>query len=541
MPIAKVRNLSKYGVVTDTDAYNLPLEAWSMAVNARFKQGCVERGPVFRRAPLELAESDPRFLATSIPTSGFDTFFIGYLNGMVSAVSGLIESDVSIFGYVANPTDVPYTHCHLANVEYVNREDRVPWSKTSSDTLFQALPNWDATWRARILRSCNSSLVAFGITKGSTEYPTMVKSSSPAVFDTEPASWDETDPAVNAYENIIGEMEGKITEAQTLGDVMIVYGPNETWKMTPTATSDIWDVRRIFNDAGCIGVNCAVEVDKRHYVFGLNDIWVHDGVSKKSIINDRIKRRVFENLSLADTQRCFVTYDELRKEVRFNYVSADELCAFQGVDGCNRAAVYYIPEDSWTFDDTPFVFSASRGNIDTTETWTSIAPATWEDVGGTWLAQETSLKRPMLMVGNDAAGYDIEESLYVFDEAGPGSLTTLPVDANATAGFVLYRDGIDLDDMPDSEQYETYKVLDKVFLQVRFDVDTEPLDVSIGVADGYNDTPTFTAAMEFDPNEHYRCDFGIGGRYVFIRITHDDVRWFRITGYDLDVYTLGDR
>jgi hypothetical protein len=129
----------------------------------------------------------------------------------------------------------------------------------------------------------------------------------------------------------------------------------------------------------------------------------------------------------------------------------------------------------------------------------------------------------------------------VFDEAGPGSLTTLPVDANATAGFVLYRDGIDLDDMPDSEQYETYKVLDKVFLQVRFDVDTEPLDVSIGVADGYNDTPTFTAAMEFDPNEHYRCDFGIGGRYVFIRITHDDVRWFRITGYDLDVYTLGDR
>jgi len=540
MPIAKVRNLSKYGVITDADSYNLPLEAWSMAINARFKDGCVERGPVFRRMPLELAEDDPRFLCTSIPTSGFDTFFIGYLNGQVAAVAGGLESDVSIFGYVDNNSDTPYTHCHLSNVEYINREDRVPWSKTSSDTLFQALPNWDATWRARILRSANSSLVAFGITKGSTEYPTMVKSSSFALFDTEPASWDETDPTENAYENIFAEMESKITEAQTLGDIMIVYGPNETWKMTPTGSSDIWDVRRIFNDAGCIGVNCAVEVDKKQYVFGLNDIWVHDGVSKKSIADGLVKKRIFENLSLDDTQRCFVTYDELRREVRFNYVSSDELCAFSGVDGCNRTAVYRIENSTWQFDDTPFVFSASRGNIDTTETWASVSD-TWETIGATWLAQETSLKRPLLMAGAAAAGYELEPSIYVFDEAGAGAMTSLPVDTNATAGVTLHRDGIDLDDMPDAPQYETYKVLDKVFIQARFDVDTEPLNVSIGVADGYNADPTFATDMEFDPNIHWRCDFGIGGRYAFIRITHDDVHWFRITGYDLDVYQLGDR
>jgi hypothetical protein len=48
MTIAKVRALSQYGVVTDVDPYNLPLNAWSMAVNARFNGASVLRARVFR-------------------------------------------------------------------------------------------------------------------------------------------------------------------------------------------------------------------------------------------------------------------------------------------------------------------------------------------------------------------------------------------------------------------------------------------------------------------------------------------------------------
>jgi hypothetical protein len=66
MTIAKVRALSQYGVVTDVDPYNLPLNAWSMAVNARFNGASVLRARVFRGV------ASVASLTANFPSSGFD-------------------------------------------------------------------------------------------------------------------------------------------------------------------------------------------------------------------------------------------------------------------------------------------------------------------------------------------------------------------------------------------------------------------------------------------------------------------------------------
>lgn len=540
MTIAKVRNLSKFGVITDVDPYNLPPEAWSMAVNVRFKQGSVERAPVFRRVPVTLSQTGPRFLSTATPTSGFDSIYIGYLNGRVSSYKSGVETDLSVTAYVNTNAEVPFTACHLGDVQYVNRSDRVPWSFKTSDIIFHTLTNWNALWTAKILRSCNSSLCAFGITESGTTYPSKIRTSNPAQVNSVPTSWDETDPTQNAYANIIGEMEGGITEAQTLGDIMIVYGLTEAWRMVPTATSDIWEVKRIFDDAGCLGVNCSVEVDKKHYVFGLNDIWMHDGVSKQSICDGVTRRSIFASLNMQKASRFFVQYDKTRKEIRCNYVASDRLTAFTGAEGCNRSAVYYIPEGTWTFDDLPFVFGSTSANLDTTLTWASVTQ-TYDTIGGTWLDQEDSLKKTAVMLGDANTSYSLSLSLYALDDAGPTSNISFPVDTNATRFVTLEKDGMDLDDLPEVEKLEGYKVISSIFPQARLEVGAAQLQFSFGASINYNDAPTYLPVQGYDGDTLTRCDFNDGGRYLFMKITHVDYHFFKLTGYDLDMYQLGDR
>jgi hypothetical protein len=541
MTIAKLRNLSQYGVVTDVDPFNLPPEAFSMAVNARFRQSYVERAPVFRRIPVSLAYSDPRFIATNSPTTGFDSIITGYLNGRVTSYKSGSETDLSIFAYVNSDSETGYTSCHLGDVFYINRSDRVPWSLRVTDTQFQTLSNWDTNWRAKILRSCNSVLVAFGITKSGTTYPTMVKSSVTATVNTVPSSWDETVTTNIAYENILAEMESAIMDAQALGQVMVVYGLKETWIMTPVPGNDIWDVRKLFSDAGAVNVNCSVEVDHKHFVFGLNDIWEHDGVSKQSICDKKTRKNIFSTLNIQKSSRFFVKYDEARKEIRFNYVSGDRLTSFVGAEGCNRSAVYNLSEGTWTFDDLPFVFGATTSNLDNSQTYASVT-TTYDTAGGSYLDQEDSLKKTLIMAGASSTTYSLSTSLYALDEQGPGSSISYPVDQNATKGVTIERDGIDLDELADGQELELegYKVLSSLFPQAKFETGAAALMFSVGSSDNYNIAPTFLDPQSYDGVNDRRCDFNSAGRWLYLKITHTDYHWFRLTGLDLDLYVSAD-
>jgi hypothetical protein len=331
MAIVPVRGLSKYGIITDVDPYDLPPEAWSFGVNVRFHSGSVERAPVFRNI-LTLATASPRFCTANTPTNSFSSILVAYLNGSVAKIVSGIETDISISGYTPSDAEAPFTSCHLGDVFYINRNDRVPWALRTADTQFQELANWDNTWRTNILRACGGALCAFNITKGGITFPSMVKTSEFALADTVPSSWDETDPTTNATENILAEMRSGITDAQNLGEEIIIYGLNEAWQMVADGSENIWAYHKLFDDAGSINANCSVEIDRQHYVFGLNDIWRHDGTSKASICDQRVRDFIFSSINMSKSNRCFVYYNSKLKEVYFCYVSDDKGVGFAPVD-----------------------------------------------------------------------------------------------------------------------------------------------------------------------------------------------------------------
>jgi hypothetical protein len=537
MSIFPVRNIAQGGVITDVDPYNLPLGAWSWGSNVRFRNGSVTRSPVFRNVNTALAQPSPRFAAAVFPSSGFDNIFIGYLNGKVSSILNGVETDYSVSGYTPSNSEDQFTSAHCADVFYMNREDRAPWRLKTSDTQFVSLENWPSATTCNLLRSSNSAMIAFGLVQSGIASPNAVMTSEFALAGNVPSTWDYTVGTNNATLNNLGEMESQITDANALGEIMVIYGIKETWLMVLDGSANIWSYQKLFSDQGAINANCSVEVDKKHYVFGLDDLWVHDGTTKQSICDERVREFIFSSLNVSQANRCRVVYNNNLKEINFQYVSGDQYCTFTGADGCNRQATYHIPTNTWSFDDLPFVFGAVMANLDTVETWAETTTP-WITIGGTWYDQQDSAKKVMVMVGAVNSTYGFTESLYAYDLEGPGSLVSFSVNASASAPLMLFRDGIDLDQI--GVDLKGYKLLSSIYPQCRFEPGADVISFQAGSADYFNQPVTFGDVQTYDGNTLYKLDYNIAGRYLSLKITYDDWHYMRLTGLDFDLDVTGE-
>jgi hypothetical protein len=535
--LAHVRDLAKYGVITDRDPYDLPTEAFSFAANVRFRNGKVESGPVYRNV-LHVGTSDPRFVGVNNPNSGVNQLLLGYKNGRVFSYATGTETDLSISGYVPSSAEGVWSETHLADVYYVNREDRVPWYFGAASSIFATLPNWDATWRTRLLRVCGSALIALNVTKGSTHTPTMVKTSSIPLAGAVPASWDHTNPATNATENIIAEMEGEIIDACALGNNLFIYGARETWRMVADGSTFVFDDERVFKNRGAINANCSVEVSGKHYVFGTDDIWMHDGVTDVSISEGLVRDFIFDNIDITKSNRCFVEYHPRLREVRFHYSSGDDFTVFRNADGCNRVAVLSLKDMTWTFDDAPFVYDAGNAHISSSLTYATVT-GTYDTIGGSYVDQDESIRRTFVYVGDVSVPYGLSTSLYAFDAYGKGSTATAVVDPAATALRYLERDGIDLDEV--GADLRGYKTVSTLYPQARLDADAAPLVFTCGAADYFDGDPVYGVGGTYDGGEQYKLDPNVAGRYLAMKMSHSDYRNFSLSGFDIELLADGDR
>jgi hypothetical protein len=493
-----------------------------------------------------LGTTSPRFVLGSTPTSGLDFLFIGYMNGKVYRYQSGVETDWSIASYTPSSVEATWTTTHLADVIYVNRSDRAPWYLKLSDSQFHTLAGagggaqpWDATWTAQILRSCSSALVAFNVTKGGVNTPTMVKTSSFAQAGTVPLSWDQATPGTNATENILAEMEGPIIDAQPLSQNMVIYGQRECWLMTFVAGANVWDYRQLFKTRGAINANCTIEIDGVHYVFGVDDIWRHDGVTPQSVADGRVREFIFGGLNATFANRCYVAHNPALKELTFNYVSGDTFVGFVGTpDGCNRSATYNYQDNRWTFDDLPLLYASALANVDNTLTYAT-ATQTYATIGGSYLSLSDSFKRSYVCVGDSNTPYSLTASLYAFDPAGPLSQVSNPVDTHATLGSLLVRDGLDLDEL--GKDLTGYKTCNSLYPQGRLDPAAQPLQFALGAADYFNQAATYSAYQTWDGNALYKLDFGQAGRYLSVKVLFADYHFFSLSGYDADLDTFGER
>jgi hypothetical protein len=547
MPIVRLRNLGAQGVITDQDPYSLPVGTWSNGVNVRFRNNKITPAPVFRTVKSPLAEASPRYSFTAGVGNTNNEMFIGYLSGNVYYYSNGTETLYSPAGYATSNTEINWTSYTIGNVVYVNRADRPPWYLLPTASRFADLsatgsaPNrWDPTWRAKVIAQCGGAIVALNVTKGATTFPTMVKTSSIVSADSIPASWDQTTPATLATENILQSMDGQIMDACQLGADLIIYGQREAYRMHADGSTFVYSYTKLSYAKGAINTNCSIELDGKNYVFGIDDIWVHDGISEESLCDTETRDFIFGSLNQTQAGRCWVQYNPRLNELYFGYVSGDPLVHFQGVAGCNRQAVYNMTTKTWTFDDLPSIFNTDNGPVSNILTYAT-ATSTYDTMGGSYQDQEDGGKRTVVCVGDTNSTYGLTSSLYAFDLQGPGSVAPYPVAASATAPVQFERVGIDLDELDNN--LRDYKNVSTVYPQARVDTaGGQYLQIAIGASDNPNDlNPVWDPYQPYDGVTKYKLDYNAAGRWVAIKVLWNDWHSFTLTGLDLDVKTTGRR
>lgn len=539
MPNLPVRNMGGAGIVSDIHPYDLPPNALSAGVNIRFENGKIARGPVMRRV-YEYEDTFEPVYCFSIPpiSNGAESIIAVNATGekIVSVTGSTIEDLTPDDNDVGNIED-SYTHTFLGNVAYLNRRSFLPLQKRPADLKFAPLTAWDEDWRCGALRSYKDFLIALNVRKGAVEYPTMVKWSDVAGFGSPPASWDETSTTNSAGENILNEMREPIIDGLSLRDSFIIYGSSEVWIMDYIAGNFLFRFRKLYESVGVLNQNCVVQVDGLHYVFDRNDIWVHDGATKKSIIHGLNKDYLFESLVSKHIDKCFVSHDPRLNEIHFCYPSGDRLTGFRNPEtGCNRAAVYNYRRETWTFYDLPNVTGACLSSIASGETYTTVPDVSYEEIGGNYLATDDEEQRHAIFVGRISPDQGLTKNrIYGLDLLTGGRLVK-PIDYEALKPAFGERIGIDIDEQ--GVPLNNYKAIHAMFPQLEIEGQTN-VEFQFGASHVSTGQPPWGERIAFDPRNETQVDVREAGRYLAYRFYYDGIGDFGFSGLDARVVIRG--
>lgn len=498
---------------------------------------------------------------TLINTFGTGTGGAGTYNLSASQTVSTAEVITSRFTPVS--AEGLWSSCKLADIVYINRNDRPPWYITNQATNFVSLDfapgyassadAWQSNWTCNFLTTCGGALVALGMTENGTYYPTKIRTSAFPLIDTTPVSWNQENPTTSASSNYLAEMEGPIIDACALGQNLVIFSQTQSWLMVPDNTSGlIFDYTQLPFSKGSIAPNCSVQINSRVYVFGTEDIWVTDGVTEQSICDQRTRDFIFAGLNISDSNACFVVHNEELKEILFCYPSSDGYTQWPSnantPTSCNRSATYNYNLDQWVFDDIPYLWGGGRANFPpsggTLVAWDN-STSTWDLLSGPWSTLTDTSKRCVCTIGS---GYNqmvgtttnviLNTQLYAFDKLNNGA-TNFSVDALASIRYPYFEcTGVDLDEV--GKQLNQYWQFNWIVPQGRIDPQSNQLlQFSLGSSDGYNDAIVYEPYLGYNGNDLYYIDSQLNGRFMSIRFQFNDFRDFSLSGFDINVQPTG--
>lgn len=433
-------------------------------------------------------------------------------------------------------TSTAATSTALGDVTFLNRPDLFPMYYGPSSTTLQMLPDWRQDWSCRSLRSYGDYLIAMNVTKTTGTVAQMVKWSDLTLAGQPPMSWDANDLTTSAGENVLEDLDTPLVDGAPLRSVFILYSQDSIYEMAQNGTSLIFNFSRLFGDGGLIAPNCVAEVDGIHYCFGASDIYQHDGVSKSSIVDIRNRDYVFNNIDHAKTERFFVYYSQQLKCVFFCYVDISGDAAFQGTDYPNRAAVYDITAQTWSFIDLPNCVSAYTLSVDAGVRWSSLPNAqTWSTWTGTWAQQNGQFTETPVFASRAFSGLFTASRLLAYDFITKGIQEGMTANPEVNAPAVLERTGVDLD--TEGSDLTTYKMVRRVYPLVS----GGPVLVQFGAAQTPSGAVSWSPTITYDPVTQYKIDFRKGGRYLAFRVTAPLLTDFSVAGFDADITSAGRR
>lgn len=407
MSRVSIPSLGSVGLIADVQPQELPDSGLSDVLNIRLRNGSAER-MLGDRQVLTAPSVTPYYL--QIFSTADSKYMIHAGTGAVFADDGATRTDIT-GPALTGSIDNRWSGGTLNGVFVMNNGVDKPmyWGGNVATDL-ATLTGWGATWKCSTLRPHKNYLVALDITKGTTRYPTMVKWSAAADPGTIPASWDEADPTIDAGEVDLADSPGVLIDAMPLGDALIIYKESSMYAMSYIGGQYIWQFSKLPGESGMLARGCGCLVPMGHLVLTKGDVVVHAGQGAQSIVNDKVRKWLFDNMSAIYFSRAFVVSNPAYSEAW--------ICFPSGINSsCDKALVWNWSDNTFSVRELSGVTYGCSGMFPITDdnTWAGDS-AGWDSDATTWSQSDLSSAQsrvflcsntPMIMasdIGSDFHG-----------------------------------------------------------------------------------------------------------------------------------------
>lgn len=541
MTFIAIERVGSLGVTYSDDAaiHQIPPEAWTVASNVRFIDGRAQRIDGYARV-MEPPTVAPAFVM-SVDNAGDVYWLYASAIGAGSKVyvynSGA-HSDISKAGNYAAPNfrswngtvfqGVPILNCGVGAPQY--------WGAFNPSTDLADVVGWPANTVAKVIREFGNYLVALNITNsadGAT--PHRVLWSDGADPGTLPASWDVTDPAYEAGNYDLSDVNsGQILDGYMLQDNFAIYKDESTWIMRYVGGQNIMGFKRVLGTSGILAVRCVVPIrpakstGEFHFIKTGDDLGVFDGQSFTSIISKKVRRWLNANIDARYYANSFVCHNPYLQEAYFCFPE-------NGYEYPTMALVWNYATNTCTFRAWTGV-SAASGSVE------SASSATWTSVAGAWSAQDPALwqesSRRKFVVADP-----VNIHLYQMETGLTFDSTVFSATLERKELAIIGRDSADAPIV----DYNSRKLLSRVWPKVTGGA----VNVQIGGADMPGEEPTFGPVFEFDPASGVRyVDCGweaadgavvpVNAVFLAIRFSSTTSIPWKLEGYGLDVEVMSE-
>jgi hypothetical protein len=512
----RLTDLGALGLFRDQMAHELPMGAWSLAGNMRFKDGYAQKigGHSAVYDPPSVA---PYYL---LPYSvGASRYWLYAGAQKIYSVTG--SSHTNITRQTAG-NDVNYTGslngwtgCVLTGIAILNSGADVPqyWAGSGKAA---AVTNWPSGWTCKALRAYKQFLFALNVTKSGTNYPHLVQWSAPAEPGTLPASWDDTDPEEDTGKTDLASDQSPIVDGLQLGDLFVIYKEASVWVAQYTGGPFVFQFRMVSPPEAAVGLmsrNGLVACPVGHVFIAQGDVMVFDGVGQpRSILAGRMKKYLIEAMESSAYSQAFCAHNPTQNEVWICYPAA-------GATSCNEAIIWNYTDNTLGLRTLPSINHAAAGVVDNT-------------IANSWNTDSDSLDLHERAWNSNAYAASAQRLLMAAAGTKLYLADLTSTFAGATFNAYLRREAMDFGDS------DAVKTITRI--RPRIDAPNGTV-ISVRVGGSMHPTTgiTWADAVDFTVGTDEDVDVFVTGRYLSIQLGNTAVGPWRVRSMDVEFEVTG--
>jgi hypothetical protein len=205
----------------------------------------------------------------------------------------------------------------------------------------------DKSYTAEVFRPFRSYMLAGNVTWDGARYPSRVQWCHPVEPGQVPDDWTPGDEDRSGDVDL-ADTPGAIVDMAVLRDSLLIYKRDAIHACNWVGGNDVFSFSRITSNKGIHARDCIVEYNGLHFCQGIEDIFVCDGNTTRSLAADKIKKTWLADRDEDKAQYGFTALDSVNEEILFAYVSSNAPAEYTYPD---KMLVFSVRNNAFFFRD----------------------------------------------------------------------------------------------------------------------------------------------------------------------------------------------